>query len=1179
MAGRKWTPEQQQVIDSGHENLLVSAAAGSGKTAVLVEHILNRIMDGEDPVDVDELVVVTFTRAAAAEMRERILQRLQQELELQPENLHLQRQTTLIHNAQITTIDSFCGYVVRNHFHEIDLDPDYRIGEEGELKLMKAQVMDAVMEKAYQQAQEDRLQQGSSPFLELVDAYGRGNKDGIITDMILQLYEKAQSYPWPGEWLQSAARDYQINSVDELLCSGWFENLVEKLRIRLQEMQEETKRLLDKAREPQGPDCYEKGLRQDMALYETVLSQESTGDFFEAFCQVHYGTIGRKPTHYEKDEALLIQVKNGRDAIKKQMDALQQAYGGRSPEDMLRQMQYLRPFAEELIRLTEEFTQAFDALKRRKNVMDFNDIEHFALAILRDPKTHDCRPAAWEFQRHFKEIIVDEYQDSNYIQEAILTAISRQETKEHNMFMVGDVKQSIYSFRQACPEIFMEKYQHYGSGMEGCRRIDLHKNFRSRKEVLSFANDVFFRLMKEDLGHITYDEETALYPGAEYYEEVPGMYDTRILVGQQDADIFAASGVEDKIEFEAKLIADEIRRMREGGMLVTDGDSGKLRSMEYRDVVILMRSPNKQADSMIRVLRENGVPAFAESKTGYFNTIEVETVLNLLRVLDNPLQEIPLAAVLHSPIFGFSNDDLAKLKNGDTTRFAPVQQFLDHLRQRVADMPIHEFIEMVLAETGYLTYVSAMPGGENRRRNLEKLIDQAVAYEKTSFKGLFHFVRYIEQCQKYEVDMGEATDISAHDDAVAILSIHKSKGLEYPICFVSGTGRQFNKKDLSQSLVIHGDLGIGLDLIRAEEQTKEEAVYKKVVIQNRKWDLYGEEMRILYVALTRAKEKLIITGVIPKTEETLEAWQQQRGSMSFGSREKAKSYLEWLVRATAHQRDKYPITIVTPEQVVWEEVSHQMIRQNRKGQLLALAREADEAQRMQLEEQWDHTYAYAGKESRKTKYSVSEIKHAGMEQLFTEEEGQRPAFLKKEKEPVVPAFIAGEQQTTVHPGALRGTAMHRFMECFDFARENALATPEEQRQEMRMSGRLSPEEDALLSENKIKTFMESELAGRMHKAAAEGKLFTEKPFVMGVLAEDGSGERVLIQGIIDVFFQEDDHLVLLDYKTDRVTSAEELKARYEVQLRLYRDALEMNRQLPVTEMLIYSFCLDQTIAL
>lgn len=1187
-----WTREQRQVIDTRDKNMLVSAAAGSGKTAVLVERIVQRVLDKDHPVDIDKILVVTFTRAAAAEMRERVLDAINRELEKSPSNPHLLRQSTLVHNAFITTIDSFCNYVVRNYFYRIDVDPGFRIGDEGEMKLMRAGVLENLMEEQYQQAKGEK----DSAFLDLIDAYGKGVSDSAVADMILTVYEQSQSYPWPEKWLRQLGEPYQVSAVADVENSPWFTWIMGVIRNTVEEACEETKYLLEICNQPQGPQCYAAGLQRDIQMYEDLLVFEDDTRFYQALRECKYGAIGRKPASFTGDEELLTAVKSKRDEIKKQIDKIKTDYCRGTLEEVVEQMQTQKPFVEEIIRLTTEFSHAFAKQKRKKNVLDFNDVEHFALQILRDEKSGERTETAAEFASRFAEIMIDEYQDSNYIQEEILTAVSMEETGRHNMFMVGDVKQSIYSFRQACPEIFMDKYQRFKAGEEGCIAIDLQKNFRSRPQVLEFANDVFYPLMHKDLGGVEYNDAAALYPGASY----PGqeeMFAGEIVAAEVDKELAELWQLENKTAYEAKVTADKINEFREK-LFVTDKATGELRRMRYSDVVILMRSPNKLADDMIAVLEENGIPAFAESKTGYFDTTEVRTVLNLLRVVDNPYQDIPLAAVLHSPMFGFSNDDFVTIHQKKKPLIESLREyaaehpdsevkkfcdFLDEKRKLVSELPIHRLIELLLEDTGYLSYVTAMPRGANRRANLQKLMDEAVAYESTSYQGLFHFVNYIEQLKKYDVEMGEAVLIGENDDAVSIMSIHKSKGLEFPVVILAGTGRQFNDMDTRGSMILHSAMGMGLDLIDAKNQVKETTLYKKTVARAMKWDMYGEEMRILYVAMTRAKEKMVVLGVLPQMEEKLEKWREVSYPLSIGAREGAKNYLEWVVRATEKKRNLYPITLVSPESMVANDLREQLKRQWGREELLQSVEQMPAQTKKEVEEKLGFVYPFADRGRYKNKYSVSEIKHRSMEELFTEKTAEQPEFLQQKETSVIPQFMMEETVAEENLGALRGTAMHRFMECFDFTGELDAKSVFHQEQKMTSEGRLSSKEQELLSRDKLQNFFLTDLAVRMQQAARGGELYKEKPFVMQAnpseLFTDAKKdeESVLIQGIIDAFFVEEGQIVLLDYKTDRVQTKEELVDRYRIQLQLYAKALQRTLGMPVKEIYIYSFHLNETI--
>ena len=1185
-----WTEDQLRVIETRDSNLLVSAAAGSGKTAVLVERIIQRITDQDHPIDIDELLVVTFTSAAAAEMRERIRDAVERALDQDGDNPHLLRQMTLVHNAQITTIHSFCMNVIRNHFHEIDLDPGFRIVDEGENRLLMADTMDALMKRHYEEEAEGSI------FFSLVDAYGKRGRDTSVTEMILDLYEKAQSYPWPGEWLKSTVESYRAATEEELAETPWMEFALSYAKSRIGDAREQTAELVKLCQLPEGPGCYLDSLTLDLEIYDRLMAGDTYGDLARAFRDLKFPKIGNS-RGFTGDPELLEQVKSGRDACKKAIGKLAEDLFFEKTSEVLADMAWLLPYMEELALLGEEFGRDFARVKRKKNLLDYGDLEHMALEILVDSETKELRPAALEYQRQFAEVMIDEYQDSNYIQEAILTSVSRESAGGHNRFMVGDVKQSIYRFRLACPQIFMDKYAAY-SREPGAKdlRIDLHMNFRSRREVLDFVNDIFYPLMRKDIGNVLYDDQAALYVGAQNYREMDGMFAPEILVGDF-ADV-EDPGEEDRLTYEAKIVADRILDMKRNQM-VTDKSGGQLRPVRFSDIVILMRSPGSGGETFVEVLRENGIPAFMESRTGYFTSTEVETVLSLLKILDNPYWDIPLTAVLHSPMFGFTDRELAEIRGRQEGSFAhvffdwarthsrekKVEKFLsfyDRAREKVADTPIHRLLEFVLEETGYLDYVTAMPAGAGRRANLEKLVDQAVAYEQTSYKGLFHFVRYIEHLQKYEVDFGAAELISENDDAVRIMSIHKSKGLEFPVVFVSALGRQFNRQDSRGRMVVHSDYGVGLEYVDDAAGVRKSTLYKKAVERAITVETLGEEMRVLYVALTRAKEKLVLTGVCKDAVKELALWRAQKRALSYTERLTASCFLEWVVRCASLYPDRYKITVCTPGKTAEQEASGEMNRQRRRLDLLRDIAGADADLTGWMEEQMTFAYPFEGELRYKAKYSVSEIKHRAMEALTDESSGEQ-LFSAGEEETCVPQFISGKKREEASAGALLGTAVHRVLECLDFTREPLGDSLEDQIRQMEEDGRLLEDQVKRIPLEKVRKFLGTSIAGRMAVAAAAGCLFLEQPFVMGDLPEkifgDGSAseEMLLVQGIIDVFFEEEDGIVLLDYKTDRVREAEELIRRYRRQLELYGEALERTRGKRVKERYLYSFALGETI--
>lgn len=1207
----KWTSEQKKVIDLRDRDILVSAAAGSGKTAVLVERIVNRICVDNPPVDIDRMLVVTFTKAAAAEMRERVSRAIDSLKEQKPDDENLQRQSTLVHNALITTIDSFCLFVVQNNFAQLNLDPDFRIGDQAELKLMLKDALAQVFEDNY--ARED-----NEEFINLIDTYSKGRNDSAVRQMVEDIYYKAGSSSWPRKWMNSLLRLYDIKSAKQLEDSEIIKEIVDYSRVLLEEAVQELTMAKDLASATPGLEKYALTLSEDIALFDGMADVTGYVGMQEFLNKISFGRIAviRK---FDGDEKKKERVKSMRDATKKKVDGIKQKYFGMSIELMYEQLERQRPFVKELIRLSLEFYDAMEAVKTRKRVFDFSDIEHFALRILVDEQTLEPTETAREFSKHFEEIMIDEYQDSNQVQEDILTAISREHQGVGNMFMVGDVKQSIYRFRMARPELFMEKYNTYTSDDSAHQRIDLHKNFRSRNEVLDFTNDIFYKIMAADLGNVQYDDDAALYPGASYPKET--MRPELLLVDYKDEDL--SEIIEDKVQIEALLIANRIRSLMENGM-VTDKKTGQLRAVQYRDIVILSRSVATWGNTVAAVLKDCDIPAHVESNTGYFSSYEIQVILSMLRILDNPLQDIPMAAVLASPIVGMDDEELAQIRSAfkgvsfaqaalsamagedgyEDEKLKAFALVFERLRGAVADTPIHELLYRMLDETGFYRYASAMPAGKRRRQNIDMLIEMAAAYEKTSYKGLFHFVRYIDIQQKYEIDYGEADTAGENDDVVRIMTIHKSKGLEFPVVFVSGLGKGFNMQDTKSDLVIHEKLGLGLVEKTKSPRTKRPSLIRNEIESRIKRENLGEELRVLYVALTRAKEKIILTGGLSNAQKSFEKYRGNVNAnqpISFGQREGAGCYLDWVIPAMLSYPDKYTVSTVDATEFAARTAMDMAANDISKAQLIGHISAADETKAKELAEEFDFEYAYASDITKKSKYSVSELKHDSMVEKYdsTEREAERPKFLLEEKETYVPDFARDDEAggasneskepknaAGVNQGALRGTAVHRVMECLDFKSLCDIDTKDhvavsafvkKSMDEMLKKGLITDDMYRLTRPKLIEQFISSDVAARMAQADKRGDLYKEKPFVMDY-------EGVLVQGIIDVFWLENDKIVLLDYKTDRVNAAKELIDRYSTQLKLYADALGRifstdGKSIQADERLIYSFRLQQTIVI
>ena len=1159
----KWTSEQKKVIDLRDRDILVSAAAGSGKTAVLVERIVNRICVDNPPVDIDRMLVVTFTKAAAAEMRERVSRAIDSLKEQKPDDENLQRQSTLVHNALITTIDSFCLFVVQNNFAQLNLDPDFRIGDQAELKLMLKDALAQVFEDNY--ARED-----NEEFINLIDTYSKGRNDSAVRQMVEDIYYKAGSSSWPRKWMNSLLRLYDIKSAKQLEDSEIIKEIVDYSRVLLEEAVQELTMAKDLASATPGLEKYALTLSEDIALFDGMADVTGYVGMQEFLNKISFGRIAviRK---FDGDEKKKERVKSMRDATKKKVDGIKQKYFGMSIELMYEQLERQRPFVKELIRLSLEFYDAMEAVKTRKRVFDFSDIEHFALRILVDEQTLEPTETAREFSKHFEEIMIDEYQDSNQVQEDILTAISREHQGVGNMFMVGDVKQSIYRFRMARPELFMEKYNTYTSDDSAHQRIDLHKNFRSRNEVLDFTNDIFYKIMAADLGNVQYDDDAALYPGASYPKET--MRPELLLVDYKDEDL--SEIIEDKVQIEALLIANRIRSLMENGM-VTDKKTGQLRAVQYRDIVILSRSVATWGNTVAAVLKDCDIPAHVESNTGYFSSYEIQVILSMLRILDNPLQDIPMAAVLASPIVGMDDEELAQIRSAfkgvsfaqaalsamagedgyEDEKLKAFALVFERLRGAVADTPIHELLYRMLDETGFYRYASAMPAGKRRRQNIDMLIEMAAAYEKTSYKGLFHFVRYIDIQQKYEIDYGEADTAGENDDVVRIMTIHKSKGLEFPVVFVSGLGKGFNTQDTKSDLVIHEKLGLGLVEKTKSPRTKRPSLIRNEIESRIKRENLGEELRVLYVALTRAKEKIILTGGLSNAQKSFEKYRGNVNAnqpISFGQREGAGCYLDWVIPAMLSYPDKYTVSTVDATEFAARTAMDMAANDISKAQLIGHISAADETKAKELAEEFDFEYAYASDITKKSKYSVSELKHDSMVEKYdsTEREAERPKFLLEEKETYVPDFARDDEAggasneskepknaAGVNQGALRGTAVHRVMECLDFKSLCDIDTKDhvavsafvkKSMDEMLKKGLITDDMYRLTRPKLIEQFISSDVAARMAQADKRGDLYKEKPFVMDY-------EGVLVQGIIDVFWLENDKIVLLDYKTDRVNA-------------------------------------------
>lgn len=1234
-----WTKEQQTAIDLRGQNLLVSAAAGSGKTAVLVERIVKMVC--EESYEIDKILVVTFTKAAAAEMKERIGSRLLEEGSLHPDNQKIQEQLSYIHRAPISTIHSFCTGLLRDHFHMIGLDPGFRIGEEGEMELLKETVLDELLEECYGEKKES--------FLRFVEAYSYGKDDRAIAGMILKLYEFSISHPMPEKWLAEAMLSLREMEKTEPI---WLSKVMEYGDRILKDAVERLERACAISREVNLLcEKYAPFLEieeEKIANLGKISSYEERMQAFQEFVFERLPAVRTKePFIKEKQE----EVKAIRDEVKNMVQTLKNDCYKTSLEQMREEARVLTPYVEELVSLVLRFSERYMACKMEKNLLEFHDLEHFALKLLVEDYQDGVvtkTPLAEELSKRYQAVFTDEYQDSNLIQEVLLKAVAREE--EGNRFMVGDIKQSIYRFRMARPEIFLEKYEQGNRGGVHTN-VELCNNFRSRPEVLYAINHIFYQIMKPSLGEVGYEKKAALTPPEEKVkdwkeklqnqvtEEKNGIFKQELWIldlEKEDKDKKEWRD-ESKIELEAKMVAQRIKELAEAGCA-------------YKDMVILLRTMEGWASEFEEVLTMEGIPVHTESRRGYFDTFEIRVLLNFLSVVDNIYQDIPMASLLRSPIGGMTGEDLAKIrslvlaerrkedslydemvfyleKGEEEALKAKIKWVLDLLallREEKTRLSLPELIWSLLDRTDYYHLVGSMPNGEQRMANIRMFLEKAADYEKTSFKGVFHFIQYMEQLRSYDIDYGEATVLGEEADVVRIMSIHKSKGLEFPVVFVSGTGKMFNFMDRNQRMLLHPDYYIGLDCIDLKNRVKYPSGQKKMISRQLVLSMLGEELRVLYVAMTRAREKLILTGAMDDFGKTMRSiGGNPKEHLHFSRMIKATTYLDWVFPAvlTDHAmdgfRESYGISMAPMDYFSVEgEEAHFKVQVVTAGQLLGrevikycederdqemLRSFLQQSGNPEIEQQIENSFSWEYRKKKELKargkWSVSQLKEEREEPLFRPEEESSGSVGRKqdngsaseektgEKERTIPEFRKEKTEQQPLSGASRGTAVHKCMEKLSFqeVEEKGLEAVVESLAEKKY---LSEEEKKALPMKKIQRLCRSSLGRRMTAAEREGKLYREAQFMIGVPMkemepETESEELVLVQGVIDLYFEEDGELVLLDYKTDHVEPGGEnrLTERYRAQLLWYRRALEQMTGKRVKETLLYSFGLSKALKL
>ncbi|MCX8001007.1 MAG: helicase-exonuclease AddAB subunit AddA [Anoxybacillus mongoliensis] len=1189
----QWTDEQWQAIYATGKHTLVAAAAGSGKTAVLVERIIQKILHKERPIDVDRLLVVTFTNAAAAEMRQRIGEALERALEKEPHSLHLRRQLSLLQKASISTIHSFCLDVIRKYYYVIGIDPVFRIADEGEMALLKEEVLETLFEQYY--AENDEA------FLDVVDRYTSDRTDADLQTLILRLYEFSRSHPNPNGWLQQIVHMYDVKEdirVDDLPYAHY---LFQAVDLALEAAEQRLLQALQKTKEPGGPDYLHDTLANDEQVIAKLKEarHESWQKLHEAIKNVSFATAKRKPKDGAYDEQLVEDVKKLREQVKKEISSLTEELFSFQPATYVRHLREMKPIVATIVQIVQRFAKLLQTKKDEKGIVDFSDLEHYCLRILRaSSMEHELKPseAALYYRAQFAEVLVDEYQDTNMVQESILRLVSNDDEAMGNMFMVGDVKQSIYGFRLAEPSLFLQKYNRFTKDGDGGLRIDLAKNFRSRKEILDGTNFIFRQLMTETVGDMRYDDDAALRFGAHDYPEkqVP-VECVWIDQAKEESDEEEQEDVT-AVQLEARWIAKKIKQLLAEPFFVYDRRLKGERRLMYRDIVILCRSMSS-ASAMLEEFRKQNVPVYAELSSGYFSATEVSIMLSLLKVIDNPYQDIPLAAVLRSPIVGLNEEELARIRlaKKDGAFYEALLAFVeqpqhDELHEKMKrwfsyllewrtaarQKPLADLIWQLYRETNFYDYVGGMPGGKQRQANLRALYDRAKQYEQTSFRGIFRFLRFIERLKERESDFGAARSLTEQEDVVRMMTIHKSKGLEFPVVFLAGAAKSFNMQDLRGDYILDKDFGLGMRFVHPTWRASYPTIAQLAIKKKMKLQLLAEEMRILYVALTRAKEKLYIVCTAKDIEAKKKKWQEVAYTSTWELPayiiEKAKSYADWIGYALArHEQGICSLSTVLHDPSLWDiyivsahslEQEDGQVNEHRDiveaiQQLQPVPMKSEYEQEIKRRLFW--TYTYGDATVLRAKQSVSELKrqrdiyggHA--EQPFRKELVERPRFL---------------QAKTMTP-AERGTTMHLVMQHVDVTKEVTVDAVQEQIARMVNGEWLTEEQAKAVDIESIVAFFNTPLGKRMQRAS---RLEREVPFY---LAHEMEGETVVVQGVIDCVFEDEHGLVLIDYKTDRVSwmnePKEELRRRYKGQLALYREAIEAIWKKKVTETYVYAF--------
>ena len=1179
-------------------------------------------------MDIDKILVVTFTNAAASEMRERILDAIYKKIEESPDDANLQKQIILLNKASICTIDSFCLDVIKNNFYEIDVSANTRIADGTEILLLKQEVLDDIFEEKYIENDKD--------FLDLIDTYTKYNRDEDLKDLILNIYTYIQASPFPEEWLEEKVKMFDIKenaeysnfsntpwgkiiiqNVDEILENGILklQNLKRKME-RFPELEKYT-------------NVVNEDINNYLYIKENLKDWDKSATIISEFKNKTWPT-DKKITNDLKDEA-----KDIRDSVKDEFKKVKDLINCLSQEAN-DDIEYMYTILEKLKNLILEFSDRFYQKKREKNIMDFNDMEHLALKMLvkKDELGNVVKTdIAKRYEEKFEEIDIDEYQDSNLVQEYILTSVS----KGNNIFMVGDVKQSIYKFRQARPQLFIEKYNKYKlyPGDNEDRKIQLFKNFRSRKNILDFTNLVFENIMSKELGDIDYNQDEYLNLGASYVDISEQNLKTEIEIidtSDEDNDIWKTeqeldnnieniegdNQTEERVEdvvLEARFVAKKIKELIDSKYQVVDKKLGK-RDIKYKDISILLRSMTGVANIYEKEISELGIPVYSDSSGEYLQSTEIETIMSLLRIINNPMQDIPLVTVMRSPIGNFTDNELIEIRMNDRnsnfydaltkTDTPKVKKFLgllEELREDEQYMALDEWIWNIYIKTGYMNYVSLMPNGNLRVSNLKMLFERAKQYESASFKGLFNFINFIDKIKFNSEDLTSAKIIGENENVVRIMSIHKSKGLEFPVVILAGTGKQFNFQDLNEKILLDQDLGIGPQYINSERHIEFKTLAKKALSIKAKNEAISEEMRVLYVALTRAKEKLIVVGrqkdvnkKMSDKQKVLEIYSEDNKKINPYLLQKYKTYLDWieliyLKEGTASTKDVFSVNINKKADLIknskQEDNEIEDIYAKIKNNAESHNNVENQETKDKIKQLLNWKYPYTEVSEIPTKTSVTKIKElANAEQIQERTKDLKIDIQEDSTQTSIsakPKFLKDSKDNKI-TNAQKGTVMHLCVQKMNEKEEYDLLKIQNLIEELRTKEIISSTEADCIDANRLLGYTRSNLWQELKEAKEINK---EKAFYINVKASKlynniskEMDEDILVQGIIDLYYiDKNDNIVLVDYKTDYVEKGKEelLVEKYKEQLNLYKEALEKSLNRKVKNMGIYSLYLNQFI--